>query len=107
MTACAKPSSSAPTPLSTIMRTKRQSTAATWLIYSTANGSRTDTASVVDATHDYTDTIVQFSEVIGSWVDRTGRNSSGQVGTSYALLRLNLRDAGLLVPRAPNATAAT
>lgn len=76
-------------------------TAAT-LTVNTTRGSYSDTASVVDATHDYTDTIVQFAEVVSTWIDQSGTHSSGQRGTAYALVRLNLREAGI----APSSSAA-
>jgi hypothetical protein len=53
----------------------------------TTSGSLADSASVVDATHDYTDSIVRFSEVLSIWVDKSG-NYSGAPGTTYALVRI-------------------
>jgi hypothetical protein len=78
-------------------------TAAT-LTVNTTRGSSVDTAEVVDATHDYTDTIVQFAEVVTTWVDHSG-SRSGQAGTTYALVRLNLKEAGLVSPGASTAAA--
>jgi hypothetical protein len=70
------------------------------------SGADVDTAAVVDATHDYTDTIVQFAQVVSTWVDKSGGRSSGQAGTAYALMRLNLREAGLLASPTPRPATA-
>jgi hypothetical protein len=62
-------------------------TAASLSVETTGGGTMADSASVVDATHDYTDAIVRFSEVLSTWVDKIG-DYSGVPGTTYALVRI-------------------
>lgn len=53
-------------------------------------GSYADNAGVVEsATGDYTEAVVELSEVVATWVDRSGRYS-GRAGTAYALVRIDL-----------------
>lgn len=65
-------------------------TAITVSVTNDGNSGWTDSAGVVESiTGDYTDAVVELSEIVGTWVDRQG-GYSGRAGTSYALARLDL-----------------
>lgn len=71
-------------------------TAITVVVNSDGNLGWSDSAGVVEATSDYTEAVVELSEIVGTWVDRTG-SFSGSAGTSYALGRIDLGRASAFV----------
>jgi hypothetical protein len=74
-----------------------------FLSVETNDGTTVDTASTIDATHDYSDTVVENSEIVATWIDRSG-SYSGTQGTAYALAKIDLRKAHLPVPPPKPAT---
>lgn len=66
-----------------------QVTSITVTVSSESGSNWTDTASVVEATSGLAEAVVEFGEIIATWVDRRGI-FSGSPGSSYALVRLEL-----------------
>ncbi len=50
-----------------------------------ANGAYHDSADVISADEQYTDTVVQNAQILETWVDEDGAFSDGRKGTTYAL----------------------
>lgn len=49
-----------------------------------------DSVDIVSADEQYTDTVVQNAQILGTWIDEDGALSNGRRGTTYALGMLDL-----------------
>lgn len=54
-----------------------------------SGGQWVDSASVIEATSGLSDVVVEFGEIVSTWIDRSG-DYSGEAGSTYALARLDL-----------------
>lgn len=58
------------------------------LAVATNEGTTVDTAYATQVTHDYSEGLVENSQVVATWIDRSG-SYSGVSGTTYALVKID------------------
>lgn len=58
------------------------------LAVASSDGTYVDTASASQATHEYSEALVEDAVIVATWVDRSG-SYSGVSGTTYALVKID------------------